>query len=227
MTPGAWRQYRALVRKDLRLEVRTKDTTVAMALFAVVVMVIFEFALRENDLSRFAGGILWATITLTALLAVGRSWVVEREQRVLDAILVAPVSRMAMMLAKATVIVAYLVALEVLAAPLAGVFFVRTGFAADLPLVAVVCLLADIAIGLLGTVLATLSLFTRARELLLPVIFLPLLVPVVIAATGATHAVLGRANDMLQYRNYCLLIAGHAVVLGLVAYAIHEALFDD
>lgn len=224
-TPYA--QYRALVRKDLRLELRTRETTTATVLFAVLMMVIFELALRRDDLTTFAPGILWATITLTAVLAIGRSWVVEREQRVLDAILSAPVSRMAMMLAKGTVIAANLLALEIVAVPLAGVFFVKTGWVADLPLVFVVCVLADIAIGFIGTLVATLALFTRARELILPVIVLPLTLPVVIAASGATNAVLGRANDTPEYLNYCLLIAGHAVVLALVAYAIHEALFDD
>ena len=197
-----------------------------MVLFAVLIMVIFEFALRD-DLTGFAPGILWATITLTAVLAIGRSWVVEREQRVLDAILSAPVSRMAMMLAKGTVIALNLLALELCAVPLACVFFVKTDWVADLPLVFLVCLVADVAIGLVGTLVATLALFTRARELILPVIVLPLLIPVVIAASGATRAVLGRANDTPEFLKYCLLIGGHALVLALVAYAIHEALFDD
>ncbi len=87
----AWRrQLRALLLKDLRLELRTRDTVVAMVLFAIVAMVIFQFAFgsREDDLSRFAGGILWATLALTAVLGVGRSWVPEREQRVLDMVAV-------------------------------------------------------------------------------------------------------------------------------------------
>jgi heme exporter protein B len=226
MRPSALAQYRALVRKDVRLELRTRETTTAMVLFSVLMMVIFEFALRD-DLTAFAPGILWATITLTAVLAIGRSWVVEREQRVLDAILSAPVSRVAMILAKGTVIGLNLLALELVAVPLACVFFVKTGWVADLPFVFMVCLLADVAIGLVGTLVATLALFTRARDLILPVIVLPLLLPVVIAASGATRAVLGRANDTQEFLKYCLLIGGHALVLALVAYAIHEALFDD
>ena len=88
------------------------------------------------------------------------------------------------------------------------------------------CLLADIAIGILGTLVASMAVFTRARELVLPVIFLPLLVPIVIAAAGATHAVVG-PNDMAQYRGYCLFLAGIAVTFGLVAYATFDAVFDD
>lgn len=227
MSASAFTQYRALVRKDLRLELRTRETTTATVLFAVLMMVIFELALRRDDLSAFAPGILWATITLSSVLAIGRAWVVEREQRVLDAILSAPVSRMAMMLAKGTVIAANLLALQFVAVPLVGVFFVKNGWIADLPLLLIVCVLADIAIGFIGTLVATLALFTRARDLILPVIVLPLTLPVVISATGATSAVLGRANDTPEFLNYCLLIGGHALVLALVAYAIHEALFDD
>ena len=90
------RQLRALLLKDLRLELRTRDTIVAMVLFAVLAMLIFQFAFgnRGDDLTPYAGGILWATLSLTAVLGVGRSWVPEREQGVLDGILAAPVPRL-------------------------------------------------------------------------------------------------------------------------------------
>jgi heme exporter protein B len=227
--PRWTRQLRALLLKDLRLELRTRDTVVAMVLFAVVAMVIFEFGFgtRTDDLTPFAGGLLWVTLAFTAVLGVGRSYVAEREQRVLEGLLVAPVSRLVMMAAKALAIVAYMLAVEVVVVPLLGIFFIEGPFAADLGWIFLVCLLADIGIGMLGTLLASLALFTRARELILPVLFLPSLVPVVIAAAGATHAVAGGANDLAEYRGYCLFLGVYAVVFGLVAYATHEAVFDD
>jgi heme exporter protein B len=223
------RQLRALLVKDLRLELRTRETVVAMVLFAVAAMVIFQFGFgtRTGDLTQFAGGLLWVTMALTAVLGVGRTYVAEREQRVLDGLLVAPVPRLVLMTAKAIAIVGYLLAVEVIAVPLLGVFFIEGPWAADLGWIAIVCLLADAGIAILGTLLASVALFTRARELLLPVLFLPSLVPVVIAAAGATHAVAGGANDMAEYRGYCLFLGVYAVVFALVAYATYEAVFDD
>ena len=92
MKPSWPRQLRALLLKDLRLELRTRDTIAAMILFAVAAMVIFQFGFgtRDTDLTRFAGGLLWVTIALTAVLGVGRTYVAEREQRVLDGLLAAP-----------------------------------------------------------------------------------------------------------------------------------------
>ncbi len=225
---SAVRQFRALVLKDLRLELRTRDTAIAMTLFVVIAMVIlqFGFGTRESDLTRFAGGLLWVPLAFAAVLGVGRSYVAEREQRVLDGLLVAPVSRFVMLLARAVAIVGYLLAVQVVAVPLLGIFFVKGPYWGDIGWLFLICLIADVAIGVLGTLVAAMAVFTRARELVMPVIFLPLLVPVVIAAAGATHAVVG-PNDMAQYRNYCLFLVGIAVTFGLVAFATFDAVFDD
>jgi heme exporter protein B len=227
--PRPARQLRALLLKDLRLELRTRDTLVAMVLFAVVAMMIFQFAFgaQGDDLTRVSGGILWATLALTAVLGVGRSWVPEREQRVLDGILVAPIPRLVLLVAKTGAIYAYLLLVEIVAAPLVALFFVRHGQGSDLLLVGAVCLLANLGIAVLGSLLACLALFARARELLLPVLFLPSLLPVVIAASGAVHAVAGRTNDLAEYRGYCLFLGVYAVIFALVAYATYEHVFDD
>lgn len=227
--PNWRRQLRALLLKDLRLELRTRDTVVAMLLFSIVAMTIFQFAVggRGQDLTPVAGGILWATLALTAVLGVGRSWVPEREQRVLDGILVAPVPRDVLLVAKAGAIYAYLLAVQVVAVPVMALFFVRRPDPADLLLIGVVCLIANVGISILGSLLAVLALFARARELLLPVLFLPSLLPVVIAAAGATHSVTAGTNDLAEYRGYCLFLGVYAVIFGLVAYATYEHVFDD
>jgi heme exporter protein B len=200
-----------------------------MVLFAVLAMLIFQFAFgsRGGDLTEFAGGILWATLSLTAVLGVGRSWVPEREQRVLEAILLAPVSRLVLLVAKAGAIFAYLAAVELITVPLVALFFIDGPFLGDAGLVALVCLLANLGISILGSLLACLSLFARARELLLPVLFLPSALPIVIAAAGATHAVAQGTNDIAEYRGYCLFLAVYAVIFALVAYATYDHVFDD
>lgn len=223
------RQTLALVRKDLRLEARTKETIVAMGLFALVAMVIFQFAVgqRVPDSTAVAGGIIWATVAFTAVLGVGRTWVPEREQRVLDGILCAPVPRLVMLVARVIVIGLFLLLVQVVIVPLAVVFFVRDVAPVDIALVAGVCVLADLCIAVAGALLASMSVFSRARELVIPVLLLPSLVPVVIAAAGATHAVLGPAHEMGEYLGYCRFLAVYALVFSLVAYATFDHILDD
>lgn len=223
------RQLRALVRKDVLLEAHTKETIVAMALFALVSMVIFQFAVgqRAGDSSLIAGGIIWATVSLAAVLGVGRTWVPEREQRVLDGLLTAPVARLTMFMARAIVLTLFLLAVEVVIVPLGIVFFTRQIAPSDLALMAGVCVLANLCIAVAGTLLASMSVFSRARELVIPVLLLPALVPVVIAASGATQAVLGPGTQLAEYLAYCRFLAVYAAVFSLVAYATYDHVLDD
>ena len=223
------RQLMALVRKDLRLELRTRETIVAMVLFAIVMMVIlqFGFGTRDDDLTRFVGGLMWVTLAFTAVLGVGRSYVAEREQRVLDGLLVAPVPRVVLLGAKAIAIFLYMTAVEVIVIPLVGVFFVQGPYWDSIGWIAIAALLANACIALSGTLFSGLALFTRARDLILPVLFLPALGPVVVAGAGATHAVAGGAHDMSEWRGYCLFLAAYAILFALVSVATYDAVFDD
>jgi len=222
------RQLRALVMKDVRLELRTRETAIAMMLFVVLAMVILQFGFDVGDrqLGQFIGGLLWVPLAFAAVLGVGRSYVAEREQRVLDTLLVAPVSRFVMLLARAIAIVGYLLAVQVIAIPLAGIFFVRGEYWSDIGWLFLAAFLADVGIGILGTLVAAMAVFTRARELVMPVIFLPLMLPLVIAAAGATRSVVVN-DDMGQYWGYCLFLGGFAVLFTLVAVATFDAVFDD
>ncbi len=228
--PRRGRQLAGLVRKDLRLELRTKETVVAMVLFAVATLAImqFGFGTRDDDLTRFTGGLMWVTLAFTAVLGVGRSYVAEREQRVLDGLLVSPVPRTVLLAAKAIAIVIFMAITEVVVIPLVGIFFVKGPYWEHIGWIALVALIADVCIALSGTLFSGLALFTRARDLILPVLFLPALVPVVIAAAGATHAVIaGGPNDMTDYRGYCLFLVGYAILFLLVSVATYDAVFDD
>jgi len=230
VTRPRWtRQLAGLIRKDLRLELRTKETVMAMVLFAIVTLTImqFGFGTRDDDLTRFTGGLMWVTLAFTAVLGVGRSYVAEREQRVLDGILVSPVPRVVLLAAKAIAIVIYMAITELVVIPLVGIFFVKGPYWDSIGWIALVALIANVCIALSGTLFSGLALFTRARDLILPVLFLPALVPVVIAGAGATHAVVGGAHDMSEYRGYCLFLVGYAILFLLVCIATYDAVFDD
>jgi heme exporter protein B len=172
---------RALARKDLLLELRARDTLPAMLLFVVAVFVVFHFSLpaRSSDLA--AGGLLWVAIIFTALLGLGRAFVPEREQRVLDALVLAPCDRSAIWLAKALATLTFLVLAELVAVPVFALFFHGLDAATVLAIA-----LADIGICAVGTFLGAMAVATRARDLLLPLLFLPLAIPIVIGGVGAS-----------------------------------------
>jgi heme exporter protein B len=174
---------RALARKDLLLELRAKDTLPAMLLFVVSVFVVFHFSLPSGSSDLAASGLLWVAIVFTALLALGRAFVPEREQRVLDALVLAPCDRSAIWLAKSIATLAFLAAAEVVALPVFALFFNPVGGA----MLAGIAL-ADVGICAVGTFVGATAVATRARELLLPLLFLPLAIPLVIGGVGASVA---------------------------------------
>ena len=172
---------RALARKDLLLELRARDTLPSMLLFVVAVFVVFHFSLPAEASDLAASGLLWVAIVFTALLALGRAFVPEREQRVLDALVLTPADRSAIWLAKSFATLAFLAAAEVVALPLFALFFhgLRWSTIAGVAL-------ADLGICAVGTFVGATAVVTRARELLLPLLFLPLAIPLIIGGVGAS-----------------------------------------
>jgi heme exporter protein B len=200
---------RALARKDLLLELRARDTLPAMLLFVVSVFVVFHFALPDGSSDLAASGLLWVAIVFTALVGLGRAFVPEREQGVLDGLVLAPCDRSAIWLAKGIAVLAFLVAAEVVALPLYAAFFHGIGAATIAGV-----LLADIGICAVGTFVGAMATAGRARELLLPLLFLPLAIPIVIGGVGASVA-----DSPARYLGFLAL---YDVVFALVCWASFE-----
>jgi heme exporter protein B len=170
-----------LARKDLKLELHSRSTVPAMLLFVVAALVVFHFALPADTSELAANGMLWIAIVFTALLGLTRAFVAEREQRLIDGLLLAPCDRSAIWLAKSLSVLGFLVVAELVALPAFALFF--SGI--DGATIAGV-LLADLGICAVGTVLAAMAVAGRARELLLPLLFLPLAIPIVVGGVGAS-----------------------------------------
>ncbi len=171
----------ALAGKDLRLEFRARDTVPAMVLFVLATLVVFHFALPEESGDVAAYGLLWVALIFTALLGLVRAFAAERDQGVLEGLVLAPADRSAIWLAKATATLAFLALAELVALPAFAIFFSELSW----PTVAGV-VLADLGICAVGTLLAAMAVAARARELLLPLLFLPLAIPIVIGGVGAS-----------------------------------------
>ena len=172
-----------LARKDLLLELRARDTLPAMLLFVVATLVVFHFALPAGSSDLAAKGLLWIALLFTALLGLTRSFVAEREQHLLDGLVLAPCDRSAIWAAKATAVLAFLAVAEIVALPVFALFFSGIGWSTIAGV-----LLADVGIAAVGTLLSAMAAAGRARELLLPVLFLPLGIPIVIGGVGASVA---------------------------------------
>jgi len=200
---------RALARKDLLLELRARDTLPAMLLFVVATFVVFHFALPAGSSKLAASGLLWVAIVFTALLGLGRAFVPEREQRVFDGLVLAPCDRSAIWLAKSIATFAFLAAAEVVALPVFALFFhgVRPATIAGVAL-------ADLGICAVGTFVGAMAVVTRARDLLLPLLFLPLAIPLVIGGVGAS--VVGHPGRYLGF------LALYDVLFALLCWASFE-----
>jgi heme exporter protein B len=200
---------RALARKDLLLELRARDTLPAMLVFVVAIFVVFHFALPSGSSALAARGLLWVAIMFTALLALGRAFVPEREQHVLDALVLAPADRSTIWIAKTLATLAFLAVVEVVALPLFALFFHGVS-GATIGAFA----LADVGICGVGTFVGAMAVATRARDLLLPLLFLPLALPIVIGGVGAS--VVGAPGRYLAF------LALYDLLFALVCWASFE-----
>jgi heme exporter protein B len=218
----------AIVRKDLQVELHTKESVPSMTLFAITTFVVFHFGLDRNTLEgELAAGVLWVTLLFAAILGINRLFVAEREQAGFDGILLAPIERNSLLLAKASALFVYLVAVELVAVPTFALFFIQSGFWSAVPLLAAVMLLADAGIAVVGALLASIAINTRARDLLLPVLLLPLMIPVVISAAAGTEPLLSVPVDTSGTGKWLAVLALYDAVFGLLAYALFDFLMED
>lgn len=218
----------ALIRKDVRLELRTKESVPAMLLFSVSTFVLFHFGLDRESLSGdLAAGVLWVTLLFAAVLGINRLFVAEREQGGFEGFLLAPVDRTALFFAKATVLFVFLVAVELAALPAFVVMLLGPGPGQALPELVVVLLLADVGIAVVGTLVGALAVQTRAREVVVPLLALPLMVPLVIAGAQATAPLLLEGGADALGGRWLAVLALYDAVFGLLAYALFDFLLED
>lgn len=226
MTPSRI-AFAAILAKDLRAELRTLQSLPAMALFAVTTFVIFRFGLDRTSLSgSLAAGVLWATLLFAAVLGINRLFVAEREEGGFDAIRMAPIDRSALFAAKVAALMVYLLALELVAVPIFAFFFLDS--AAALPPLLAVLVLADLGLAATGTLISSMAVNSRARDLLVPLVLLPLVVPLMIAATGASEPLLAVGGPGYHRFGTWLAVLGlYDLIFALVGWAVFDFLLED
>jgi len=226
-TPSVLGVVATVLAKDLRVELRTLQSVPAMLLFATTIFVVFRFGLDRTRLDgALAAGVLLVTILFAALLAINRIFVAEREQGGFEAIRLAPADATAMFLAKAAALLVYLVVLELFALPVFWLFFLddAAGLVPMLP----VLLLLDASLAITGAVIAPMATNSRARDLIAPLILLPLLVPALIAAAGAgQHLLAAGGPSYEQYGTWLAVLCLYDLVFLLIGWAAFDFLIED
>jgi heme exporter protein B len=218
----------ALLRKELLVELRTLESVPGMSLFAVTTFVVFHFALNRNVIEGdLAAGILWVTLLFAAILGVNRLFVADAEEGGFDGFLLAPVDRSAMLLAKVLTLLAYLVVLELVAVPAFALLLLGPPLGHALPGLLAVLALGDLGVAVIGTLVAVLAVRTRARDLLGPLLALPLLVPIVIGGARASSPLLAIAHHGGPSARWLLTLGLYDLVFGLIAYALFDFLLED
>jgi len=218
----------ALLRKELLVELRTLESVPGMSLFAVTTFVIFHFALNRNSVDGdLAAGILWVTLLFAAILGINRLFVADADQGGFDGFLLAPVDRSAMFVAKGLTLLSFLVVLEIVAVPAFGLLLLGPSLGRAMPDLLIVLALGDLGVAVIGTLVAALAVQTRARDLLGPLLALPLLVPIVIGGARATSPLLTLSHPTGTPVRWLWTLGLYDLIFGLIAYALFDFLLED
>jgi heme exporter protein B len=226
--PGSWLTVVTVLRKDLLLELRGFETVPAMILFALATFVVFHFGLNRDTIDgQLAAGVLTVTLLFAAMLGINRLFVAEREQGGFDAFLLAPVDRSALLVAKALALFVFLAVLEVIAVPAFGLLLLGPPLGPRLPGLIAVLALGDVALAVIGTLVSAIAVQTRARDLIGPIIGLPLLLPALIGMARGAGPVLATHGSSSPPGKWVAILALYDVVFALLAYAVFDFLLED
>ena len=212
---GYLRKTLAIVLKDIIAELRTKEMISAMFVFSLLVIFIFNFTfdLRAQNATTLAPGVLWVAVAFAGMLGLGRSFINERDRGSLEGLLLAPVDRSALYFGKFIGNVIFIVCVEVVILPLFMIFFNQP--LTILPDLVGVVILGTIGLAGVGTLFSAMVIHTRARDVLLPILLFPVVVPVLIAAVRLTAAILDNLPFAEVNKWLGLLIAFDALFLAI------------
>ena len=215
----------AVLWKDLRIELRTKDVFTSMAVFAALALLIFNFAfeLRIPDKSMVVPGVLWVTIAFAGVLGLGRAFISEKDRGSLAGLLLAPVDRSAIYFGKMLASLIFILVVEAFILPLIVVFFNVPLITAPLLLI---LLLGTIGFAAVGTIFSALAVNTRAREVLLPVLLFPVLLPLLIAGIRTTIGLL-EGQSLADHANWLQLIVFFDILFLVVAFLTFDYVVEE
>jgi len=216
----------AIIFKDIVIEMRSKESVSSMLMFGVLVLAIFNFAFEPSSVDRslIAPGILWVAFSFAAILGLNRSLAMEMDNECLQGLLLAPLDRGDLYLGKVASNFTFIMIAELIVLPI-FVIFNNLKFNFQFLEIAGIACLGTIAIAAIGSILSTISANTRMREVMLPVLQIPLTVPVVIACVEATSMVL--SGETKGISSWLYLLAGFSIVYLIVSYLVFEFVVEE
>ena len=227
-TPSTFAQYRTLLRKDLRQEFRTREMLTSMGIYALLVIIVYGASLaltaRGIDVANMGGGLLWVLIVFTSLLGLGRSFAHEKEQGCMEGIMLVPLDRSVVFLAKATANILFMIAVEIVVVPLFYFFFMSgQPIAGTFAFIVAPLFVGTIGMAGIGTMLSTITMNTRSRDVMLAVLFIPLIYPLLYACVTATTAAITGTEFWTDFYVMPLVLAcGYDVVMLLVCWVLYD-----
>ena len=226
---SSMRQFKAILRKDIVMELRTKEMLTSIGLYALLVLLVYYIALSQAgtgfDVERIAAGLLWLAIIFTSLLGLNRSLVHEKDQGCLDALLLSPIDRPVIFFGKAVGNLIFLLIVEVLVVPLFYLIFLSGADLNSGPwwMLALSLLVGSIGIAGVGTMLATMSVNTKGKDFVLAVLFIPIMFPLLLTVVAASSVVImGDPGYGAIYWKMMAAAGGYDAVMLLAAFALYE-----
>lgn len=222
---GYLRKVFAIVWKDVRAELRTKDILSSMLVFAALAVVIFQFAfdLRADNARLVLPGVVWIAITFSGVLGLNRSFILEQDRGSMEGLLLAPMDRSVIYFGKLIGNLLFIFAVELVLLPLASVFF---NVWIVTPSVLLVVFLGTIGFAAVGTLFAALSVNTRAREVMLPILLFPIMVPVLIAGVRAMGALLD-GETLKDVAQWLRLLVAYDVIFIAAAFLLFDFVVEE
>jgi len=219
------RQLGAIVWKDISAELRTKEMFSSMFVFVFLAIVIFNFAfeLRVDNVRQVAPGILWVAFSFAGVLGLNRSFILEKDQGCLEGLLLAPMDRSLVYFGKVISNLLFMLVVEAIALPIFAALFNLPLLRLDL---ALVVLLGTLGFAGVGTLFSAMVVNTRAREVLLPVLLFPIIMPVLIAAVKLTAGLLD-GEGLLQMGNWLRLLVAFDVIFLAVSYMTFDYVVEE
>ena len=218
-------QVLTVAAKDVRAELRSRDAVSGSVVFALLVLVIFNFAFDlEGEMSEVAGpGVLWVAIALAGMMGLGHVFAKEREQGGLQGLLLTPMDRSAIFVGKVAAALLLTFALELFLLPLFAVFADVSILSLELLLVV---MLGTVGFVTVGTLFSAIAVHTRAREVMLPILLFPIVVPLMIAAVKITGGLLD-GQPLSEMRNWMNLLVGFDVIFLTVSYMTFDYVVEE
>ncbi len=220
-----WQAVSAITWKDVRAELRTKDIFSAMFVFAVLCVIVFDFAfeLRVPDKAMVVPGIVWVAIAFSGILGLNRAFAIEQDKGSMAGLLLAPVDRSAIYFGKMLGNFLFMLVVEAVLLPLVMIFF---NLSLLTPLHLVVILLGTFGFAAVGTLLSAIAVNTRARDVLLPILLFPVLVPVLVAGVTTTGGLLD-GKTLAEVAGGLQVIVFYDALFAIVAYLLFDFVVEE